>query len=142
MFNILYTIIAAALKGQGNDLLALYATTLARLCESSKSVKLYTTCMQKVLGSDRRKYILKVRPTFPCGLQDNSGSVEFKEIYAHSSKYGGMALSPEELKAVFQDFDTSGDSMVSADEFLTFFSRTLTHCSNKEFDEMMKEMLD
>jgi Ca2+-binding EF-hand superfamily protein len=98
--------------------------------------------MQKVLGPNRCKYMLEARPSFPCGLQDNSGSVEFKEIYAHSSKYGGMALSPEELKAVFQDFDTSGDSMVSADEFLTFFSRTLTHCSNKEFDEMMKEMLD
>ncbi|GAQ88502.1 hypothetical protein KFL_004340090 [Klebsormidium nitens] len=74
--------------------------------------------------------------------KDDSGSVEFKEIYAHSSKYGGMALTPEELKAVFQDFDTSGDSKVTVDEFLTFFSRTLVQCSNEEFDEMMKEMLD
>lgn len=53
-----------------------------------------------------------------------------------------MALSPEELKGVFQDFDTSGDSTVTVDEFLTFFSRTLVQCSNQEFDEMMKEMLD
>lgn len=73
---------------------------------------------------------------------DGSGEVEFSEIKAQSSKYGGQALTEAELREVFRDFDTTGDHKISQDEFLTFFARSVAKISNAEFDQMIKEMTD
>uniref|UniRef100_A0A7S0SFB3 EF-hand domain-containing protein n=1 Tax=Mantoniella antarctica TaxID=81844 RepID=A0A7S0SFB3_9CHLO len=74
--------------------------------------------------------------------KNGSGAVDFKEIKAHSSKNGGQALTEEELREVFRDFDTSGDHQIDSAEFLAFFSRSVKALSNAEFDIMAAEMMD
>lgn len=74
--------------------------------------------------------------------KNRSGAVDYKEIKEHSAKYGGQALTEEELREVFRDFDTSGDHQIDKEEFLAFFSRSVKALSNKEFDSMVGEMMD
>jgi len=91
------------------------------------------------LSRYRKKRLLEI---FAQMDKNNSGQVEFKEVQAHSSKYGGTALSETELMEVFRDFDTSGDNMISQEEFLLFFSRAVSNMDNAEFDALVMEMLD
>lgn len=65
-----------------------------------------------------------------------------REIKEHSAKYGGQALTEEELREVFRDFDTSGDHQIDKEEFLAFFSRSVKALSNAEFETMVGEMTD
>lgn len=74
--------------------------------------------------------------------KNGSGAVDYKEIKEHSAKYGGQALTEEELREVFRDFDTSGDHQIDKEEFLAFFSRSVKALSNSEFDTMVGEMMD
>jgi len=90
------------------------------------------------LSGYRRARLLEV---FRQMDNDRSGYVDFKEIQAHSSKYGGQALTEAELREVFRDFDVSGDNQVSEEEFLVFFGRSVSHVSNEDFDQMVSEML-
>jgi|AntAceMinimDraft_12_1070368.scaffolds.fasta_scaffold181138_1 Ca2+-binding EF-hand superfamily protein len=53
-----------------------------------------------------------------------------------------QALTEEELREVFRDFDTSGDHQIDSAEFLAFFSRSVKALSNAEFDIMAAEMMD
>ena len=60
---------------------------------------------------------------------------------AYGSKFGLAALSEEELKDIFREFDASGDHKVSLGEFVLFFSRTLKEVEQEEFDNTIKSML-
>jgi hypothetical protein len=75
----------------------------------------------------------------PYGSACTAYTLEIKE---HSAKYGGQALTEEELREVFRDFDTSGDHQIDKEEFLAFFSRSVKVLSNKEFEVMVGEMMD
>jgi len=91
------------------------------------------------LSKYRREALMKI---FRAMDKDGSGEIEFQEIKAHSSKYGGQALTEAELREVFRDIDTTNDHKVSAEEFLAFFARSVAKIDNEEFDRMIKEMLD
>ena len=73
--------------------------------------------------------------------KDESGNIDFTEMKAYGSKFGLAALSEEELKDIFREFDASGDHKVSLGEFVLFFSRTLKEVEQEEFDNTIKSML-
>ena len=73
--------------------------------------------------------------------KDESGNIDFAEMKAYGSKFGLAALSEEELKDIFREFDASGDHKVSLGEFVLFFSRTLKEVEQEEFDNTIKSML-
>ena len=57
-------------------------------------------------------------------------------------RYGSQALTDDELKDIFKDFDMSGDNAISPAEFKLFFARALRHVSNAEFEASMQSMVE
>mmetsp|Transcript_25719 Transcript_25719/g.55862 ORF Transcript_25719/g.55862 Transcript_25719/m.55862 type:complete len:161 (-) Transcript_25719:174-656(-) len=74
--------------------------------------------------------------------KNDNGTVDFQEVHSHCARYGGNALTEDEIKEIFVDFDTSGDKKISRKEFLQFFARAVYLLDNTQFDAMIAEMLD
>mmetsp|Transcript_38362 Transcript_38362/g.53256 ORF Transcript_38362/g.53256 Transcript_38362/m.53256 type:complete len:161 (-) Transcript_38362:241-723(-) len=74
--------------------------------------------------------------------KNENGSVDFSEIQAHTSRYGGNALTKEEMEEIFKDFDSTGDRKITVEEFMQFFARAVSQMDNEEFDKMVGEMTD
>mmetsp|Transcript_29053 Transcript_29053/g.48778 ORF Transcript_29053/g.48778 Transcript_29053/m.48778 type:complete len:165 (+) Transcript_29053:137-631(+) len=91
------------------------------------------------LSCTRREKLLVI---FQQMDKDKNGTVDFREVQQHTSRYGGAALSEAELKEIFKDLDTTGDTKISQEEFLAFFARAVFNLDNAEFDKMCTEMLD
>lgn len=49
--------------------------------------------------------------------KDGNGELSYEEFYNFFSKIESMMLTDEEIKSIFDDFDTSGNGSLSIEEF-------------------------
>lgn len=75
-----------------------------------------------------------------CSLQAGTGRISLDAMQKFASKYGGQALTFDELQLIFRDFKPGSDYMVSEEQFLVFFSKVSKTLINRDFDDMVAEM--
>jgi Ca2+-binding EF-hand superfamily protein len=61
-------------------------------------------------------------------------------LQTFASKHGGETLTLQDLQGLFADFRPSAESHINQGEFLVFFAKVSSTISNREFDEMIREM--
>jgi Ca2+-binding EF-hand superfamily protein len=44
--------------------------------------------------------------------QSKTGTVSFREVQAHTSRFGGSSLTETELSEIFKEFDSAQDNQV------------------------------
>ena len=49
--------------------------------------------------------------------KDGNGELDFEEFYDFFSKIEGIVVNEEEIKAIFNEFDGSGNGSLSVEEF-------------------------
>lgn len=72
--------------------------------------------------------------------KDNTGRISHRTLTQYTNKYGGQALTADELRSIFTDFKPGSDNLITQDEFVVFFSRISLTVTNAAFDAMVKEL--
>ena len=73
-------------------------------------------------------------------MQEGAGKVSLKAMQEFANKYGGQALTFDELQLIFRDFKPGTDNMVGREHFLAFFSKVSRTINNADFEELVAEM--
>jgi hypothetical protein len=73
-------------------------------------------------------------------VQAGTGRISLDAMQKFASKYGGQALTFDELQLIFRDFKPCSDYMVSEEQFLVFFSKVSKTLINQDFNDMVAEM--
>lgn len=73
-------------------------------------------------------------------MQEQTGRLSFDNIMAYTGAREGGALTPSELREIFDECDLNKDNFISMDEFLVFFGRVSRKMNNKEFEELIMQM--
>lgn len=66
--------------------------------------------------------------------KDGNGELNFEEFYNFFSKIESMMLSDEEIRQIFTDFDSSGNGMLSVEEFARAIYQAVL-AENDEYSE-------
>ncbi len=75
-----------------------------------------------------------------CTLQAGTGRISLDAMQKFAGKYGGQALTFDELQLIFRDFKPESDYMISQEQFLVFFSKVSKTLINEDFNAMVEEM--
>lgn len=74
-------------------------------------------------------------------MQEGMERISFRNLNEYVHKYGGSSLSADELRSIFVDFKPNEDNLITREEFITFFSRVSRTITNKDFDDLINDMM-